>query len=74
MAEPVFTAPAGGEKITIRNGKLQVPEQPIIPYIEGVEHPHRGAPDIGTGAGAQRRGGQSLWRSPQDSLAGNFRR
>ena len=35
MAEPVFTAPAGGEKITIRNGKLQVPEQPIIPYIEG---------------------------------------
>src|SRR3984893_2063418 len=27
--------PAGGEKITISNGKLQVPDQPIIPFIEG---------------------------------------
>ena len=27
--------PAGGEKITIRNGKLAVPDQPIIPFIEG---------------------------------------
>ncbi len=27
--------PAGGEKITIKGGKLAVPDQPIIPYIEG---------------------------------------
>ncbi|MBV6422696.1 MAG: Isocitrate dehydrogenase [NADP] [Steroidobacteraceae bacterium] len=27
--------PAGGEKITIRNGKLAVPDRPIIPFIEG---------------------------------------
>ncbi|MBX6419932.1 MAG: isocitrate dehydrogenase (NADP(+)) [Nevskia sp.] len=27
--------PAAGEKITVRNGKLHVPDQPIIGYIEG---------------------------------------
>jgi len=27
--------PPGGEKITISNGKLRVPDQPIIPFIEG---------------------------------------
>src|SRR6204780_1086162 len=27
--------PAGGSKITISNGKLHVPDQPIIPFIEG---------------------------------------
>ncbi len=27
--------PPGGAKITISNGQLQVPDQPIIPYIEG---------------------------------------
>ena len=27
--------PPQGEKITISNGKLQVPDQPIIPFIEG---------------------------------------
>ena len=35
MAEPVLTPPAGGEKITIAGGKLTVPNQPIIPFIEG---------------------------------------
>jgi len=35
MAEPVLTPPAGGEKITISGGKLTVPNQPIIPFIEG---------------------------------------
>jgi len=35
MAEPVITAPAGGAKITIENGKLNVPNNPIIPFIEG---------------------------------------
>jgi isocitrate dehydrogenase len=28
-------APAKGEKITVENGKLNVPDQPIIPFIEG---------------------------------------
>jgi isocitrate dehydrogenase len=27
--------PADGEKITIKDGKLQVPDQPIIPFVEG---------------------------------------
>ena len=35
MSEPVFTAPANGEKITIKNGKLNVPDRPIVPFIEG---------------------------------------
>ncbi len=29
------TPPPAGEKITIRNGKLAVPDKPIIPFIEG---------------------------------------
>jgi isocitrate dehydrogenase len=29
------TPPAGGEKITIQGGKLQIPAHPIIPFIEG---------------------------------------
>ncbi len=35
MAEPTITAPAGGAKITIDNGILSVPSNPIIPFIEG---------------------------------------
>jgi len=27
--------PVGGEKITIRDGKLEVPDHPIIPFVEG---------------------------------------
>src|SRR5712672_4568156 len=35
-AKPVhLQVPVGGEKITIANGKLRVPDQPIIPFIEG---------------------------------------
>src|ERR1700674_2769828 len=35
-AKPVHVKiPAGGEKITISSGKLHVPDQPIIPFIEG---------------------------------------
>ncbi len=35
-AKPVHVQiPAGGQKITISNGKLHVPDQPIIPFIEG---------------------------------------
>jgi isocitrate dehydrogenase len=29
------TPPAQGEKIALRNGKLQVPDHPIVPFIEG---------------------------------------
>ena len=32
---PVPVVPAGGQKITIRDRKLSVPDRPIIPYIEG---------------------------------------
>jgi len=34
MAESKLTPPAGG-KITIRDGVLQVPENPVIPFVEG---------------------------------------
>jgi isocitrate dehydrogenase len=30
-----ITPPAQGQKISIANGKLQVPDQPIVPFIEG---------------------------------------
>ena len=36
QATPVsMPPPPGGAKITISNGRLQVPDQPIIPFIEG---------------------------------------
>ena len=35
MASAAPKVPAGGEPITLRNGRLQVPEQPIVPFIEG---------------------------------------
>ncbi len=35
MSEPQITAPEGGAKITISDGQLQVPNNPIIPFIEG---------------------------------------
>src|SRR6201996_7491577 len=35
-AKPVaLKVPVGGEKISVANGKLKVPDQPIIPFIEG---------------------------------------
>ena len=30
-----ITAPVGGAKMTIANGRLIVPDNPIIPFIEG---------------------------------------
>jgi len=30
-----LTAPHGGQKITIGNGVLQVPNNPVVPFIEG---------------------------------------
>ena len=35
MAYTHAKVPATGGKITIENGRLQVPEQPIVPFIEG---------------------------------------
>ena len=35
MAYQNVTVPAGGAKISIQDGKLQVPNNPIIPYVEG---------------------------------------
>jgi isocitrate dehydrogenase len=35
MAYKIVQVPAGGEKITIQNGKLQVPDYPVLPYVEG---------------------------------------
>lgn len=35
MTYTQITVPAAGEKITIENGKLQVPNNPIIPFVEG---------------------------------------
>ncbi|MEE8427717.1 MAG: NADP-dependent isocitrate dehydrogenase [Woeseiaceae bacterium] len=35
MADAAPTPPDGGARITIDNGKLQIPDNPIIPFIEG---------------------------------------
>jgi isocitrate dehydrogenase len=35
MSEPQITPPDGGAKITITDGRLNVPNNPIIPFIEG---------------------------------------
>src|SRR5512141_1900401 len=35
MAYTNIKVPEGGTKISIKDGKLQVPDQPIIPFIEG---------------------------------------
>ena len=60
-------APPSGEKITLQNGKLNVPDNPIIPFIEG----------DGTGrdiwrasqARVRRRGREGLRRQEEDRLA-----
>ncbi|MEE4161354.1 MAG: NADP-dependent isocitrate dehydrogenase [Woeseiaceae bacterium] len=35
MSSPKPTPPEGGARITIDNGQLHVPDNPIVPYIEG---------------------------------------
>src|SRR5262245_43466976 len=35
MPDLTIAPPAGGARITIANGKLEVPDEPIIPFIEG---------------------------------------
>jgi len=35
MAYKQVEVPAGGAKITIKDGRLQVPDNPIIPFVEG---------------------------------------
>ena len=34
-ASPKPAVPAKGQKISIANGKLTVPDHPIVPFIEG---------------------------------------
>src|SRR5574340_399927 len=35
MSYQKIQVPAGGDKITIQNGNLQVPDNPILPFVEG---------------------------------------
>ena len=35
MAYQNVKVPAGGEKISIKDGRLQIPDHPIIPFVEG---------------------------------------
>ncbi len=35
MSNPNYQAPSGGAKITVKNGELNVPDNPVIPFIEG---------------------------------------
>ncbi|MBA4379269.1 MAG: isocitrate dehydrogenase (NADP(+)) [Anaerolinea sp.] len=35
MSDQIVKVPAGGAKITIKDGKLQLPDNPIIPFVEG---------------------------------------
>jgi isocitrate dehydrogenase len=35
MAYTQVKVPAGGKKITIKGGRLQIPDEPIIPFVEG---------------------------------------
>src|SRR5689334_21674148 len=35
MADPALNVPPEGARITISNGKLNVPNNPIVPFIEG---------------------------------------
>ena len=35
MSYQIIQVPAGGEKITVENGRLQVPDKPILPFVEG---------------------------------------
>ncbi|UCH59825.1 MAG: NADP-dependent isocitrate dehydrogenase [Anaerolineales bacterium] len=35
MSYTIVKVPQGGEKISIQNGDLQVPQHPIIPFVEG---------------------------------------
>ncbi|MCH9026793.1 MAG: NADP-dependent isocitrate dehydrogenase [Proteobacteria bacterium] len=35
MNNPKYEAPSGGAKITVENGELSVPSNPVIPFIEG---------------------------------------
>ena len=34
-AKPKISAPADGAKMTISDGRLMVPDNPIVPFIEG---------------------------------------
>ena len=72
MADWQPKVPANGEKITVVDGVLSVPDQPIIPFIEG----DGTGPDIwGSGCARLRRSRrEGVWRSAEDRLDGGFGR
>ncbi len=35
MTYQIVKVPAGGERIGVQNGKLQVPDHPVVPFVEG---------------------------------------
>ena len=72
MADWQPKAPANGEKITLVDGALSVPDHPIIPFIEG----DGTGPDIWAAAVRVfgRGGREGVWRSAEDRLDGGFGR
>ena len=67
------TVPAAGAKITVNpDFSLEVPANPIIPYIEGDGTGRRH--HAGDDQGGRRRGGEGLRRQAQDPLDGDLRR
>ncbi len=64
--------PTGAEKIRIGDGKLNVPDRPILPFIEG----DGTGPDIWRASVRvyRRGGGEGLPRQAQDRLDGSLRR
>ena len=72
MAAFKWGEPQAGEKIVIEGGKLNVPDQPIIPFIEG----DGTGPDIWRGGVRvlRRRRGEGLRRQAEDRVDGSVRR
>ena len=68
---PAPKVPANGQAITISGGKLNVPDRPIIPFIEG----DGTGPDIWrASARLRRRRGEGLRRQAEDRVDGSPRR
>lgn len=71
MAYKTTTVPAG-ERISISNGKLNVPNHPIVPFIRG----DGTGPDIWAASevAARRRRREGVRRETQDRVDGGLRR
>ncbi len=64
--------PAVGSRITVKDGRLVVPDEPIVPFIEG----DGTGPDIWRASAARLRcrRGKGLWRTAKDPVDGGLRR